>query len=482
MKKQNIYRNQSQEILSLFESAGERNKAMCIPMDYAKKDHVVMFCNGNGDILRKPFSVKNSLEGKNYLVDQVKKSCQHRGIKLQHVFFGGEDCGSYADNFISALRSDSWVVAGVNACDAKKHRDNKQASTDILDLLGICKMLLSCKGNCSPAQTGIYWNLRMLVRQRRKLVQMATGVKRRIHFLVDQIFPGFLDEKKSGIFPFSKGSLALMGNRFSVHQIRQRSRSTLSRLLARNLVHHADHCAEHLQKYTSQVLQPPAKYIATLQLALQQQVKLYICLQENIQQLEKEIAEHLAQTPGAFLTSIRGIGIVLAAGVCAEIGDPDKQKSLSQIVSYAGIVPRIKQTGGVQGKTQVKKVGKRCNRILKDYVVRSGYHIGINGPEELKLDHKRRGAQGQHADFGMSRRYLRMAMCLMRTSQTYLPKNLRDTRIPMEERAQYYVLTWSTLRDKWKKKGALEFAFDKDRLLGQWRNVVQDLYGIELEL
>ncbi|MBU1544057.1 MAG: transposase [Proteobacteria bacterium] len=482
MKKQNIYRNQSQEILSLFESAGDRNKVMCIPMDYAKKDHVVMFCSGNGDILRKPFSVKNSLEGKNYLVDQVKKSCRRRGIKLQHVFFGGEDCGSYADNFIAALRSNSWVVAGVNACDAKKHRDNKQASTDILDLLGICKMLLSCKGNCSPAQTGIYWNLRMLVRQRRKLVSMVTGVKRRIHFIVDQIFPGFLDEKKSGFFPFSRGSLALMGNRFSVHQIRKRNRATLSKFLTRNLVHHADRCAEHLQEYVSQVLQPPATRIATLQLALQQQVKLFLCLQENIQQMEMEIAEHLAQTPGAFLTSIRGIGIVLAAGVCAEIGDPGKQKSLNQLVSYAGIVPRIKQTGGVQGKTQVKKVGKRCNRILKDYVVRSGYHLGVNGPEELKLDHKRRGAQGQHADFGMSRRYLRMAMCLMRTSQTYLPKNLRETRAPMTERAQYYITTWSTLRKKWEIKGALKFAFDKDRPLGQWRNIVQGIYGIELEL
>ena len=116
---------------------------MCIPMDYAKKDHVVMFCSGNGDILRKPFSVKNSLEGKNYLVDQVKKSCRRRGINRQHVFFGGEDCGAYADNFITALRSDDWLVAGVNACDAKKHRDNKQASTDILDLLGVCKMLLN---------------------------------------------------------------------------------------------------------------------------------------------------------------------------------------------------------------------------------------------------------------------------------------------------------------------------------------------------
>ena len=93
MKKKNIFQNQSQEILSLFEMAENRSKVMCIPMDYAKKDHMVMFCNGNGKIIRKPFSIKNSPEGKDYLIDQVKKSCRHHGISPQHVFYGGEDCG-----------------------------------------------------------------------------------------------------------------------------------------------------------------------------------------------------------------------------------------------------------------------------------------------------------------------------------------------------------------------------------------------------
>ena len=46
MKKRNIYQNQSQELLQLFEEAGSSDKVMCVPMDYAKKDHLVMFCNG----------------------------------------------------------------------------------------------------------------------------------------------------------------------------------------------------------------------------------------------------------------------------------------------------------------------------------------------------------------------------------------------------------------------------------------------------
>jgi hypothetical protein len=71
MKKPSIYPDRSQELLALFEKAGNPSKLMCVPIDYAKKDHLVMFCNGNGEVLRKPFSVKNSVDGVKYLVDQV---------------------------------------------------------------------------------------------------------------------------------------------------------------------------------------------------------------------------------------------------------------------------------------------------------------------------------------------------------------------------------------------------------------------------
>jgi len=73
MKKKNIYTNQSQELLTLFEEAGNGAKVMCVPIDYAKKDHVAMLCNGHGHILRKPFFVKNSPEGIEHLIEQVTR-------------------------------------------------------------------------------------------------------------------------------------------------------------------------------------------------------------------------------------------------------------------------------------------------------------------------------------------------------------------------------------------------------------------------
>jgi transposase len=54
MKKRNVFQNQSQEILALFEMAKDRSKVMCIPIDYAKKDHLAMIFHQHPDSLE-PF-------------------------------------------------------------------------------------------------------------------------------------------------------------------------------------------------------------------------------------------------------------------------------------------------------------------------------------------------------------------------------------------------------------------------------------------
>jgi len=282
--------------------------------------------------------------------------------------------------------------------------------------------------------------------------------------------------------PFTQSSLYLMEDRFSPKQIRRRKHQKLSEILKRFGTSKAEKTAAKLQHYAAKVLHAPVDYVDTMQLSLAQHVKHIRCLKESVAQMDKEIALNLAQTQGAFLTSVRGIGLVLAAGVTAEIGNPNEQKPLNNLSSYGGIVPRVKQTGGTEGKTYTGPVAKRCNRILKDYVVKSAYHLGLHGPQDLMVDYKRRDASGQHADFGMGRRYLRMAMCLMRTSQVYLPPDLRKDDYTPEEKASYYLMNWPYLREKWKKVGALEEAFESNRPLGLWRLIVQELYDIKLKI
>jgi transposase len=374
------------------------------------------------------------------------------------------------------------LVAGVNAEDAKKQRENLQASTDRLDLLGIARMLINRRGNCAPSQSGSYRNMRTLVRHRRKLVRLATEERNRMHGLVDRLCPGFLDEKNSGLTPFAKPSLRLMEDRFSARQIARRKRSTLAGLISRAGGQQPDSVAAKLQAYAATVLHAAPQYVPTLQLSLAQHVALYRCLKDNIDALEREMAMWLAQTQGAFLMTVKGIGMVLAAGVAAEIGDASTQKPVNNLVSYAGIIPRVSQTGGPEAETYVGAVAHRCNRILKDYLVQSASHIGLHGVEDLRVDHKRRDAAGQHANYGIARRYLRIGMRLMRNSEIYLPPALRRSHAPVEARVEYYQVFWPYLLEKWKKYGAHQMAFAPENPLGQWRQMVQELYGIGLKI
>lgn len=130
---------------------------------------------------------------------------------------------------------------------------------------------------------------------------------------------------------------------------------------------------------------PPAVHrVATLQRTLAATVDLYQCLQRNALELRADAALTLATTPYVMLTSIPGIGFVLAAGLAGELGDPKHLGKLDSLCAYAGIVPSSIQTGGPDSPAVQGHVSPRCNRILKDWTVQSAQKIHLYGPPELK--------------------------------------------------------------------------------------------------
>ena len=482
MKTKSIYRSQSQPIGALFERAKEPAKVLCVPLDLAKKTHQCLFCNGQGKILKKPFAVDNTFKGLNHLLATLKRTCDSHRIAPKEVFFGAEDAGSYAANLLYALRHRGYLVVEVNAYEAKKHRENHQASNDKLDLLGIAKALLNRQGKALGEPDSITANLRQLCRQRRRLVALRTAVRNRMHCLIDRLFGGFCEEKNSGLKPFGKAALWLLAKRFSAEQMQARRTASLARALAARGVPQAQQVALKLKKLAACALPAPPEHRVALQVALAQQVQIYESLQKHIADLNVQIGYWLGHSPAAFLTTIRGIGVTLAAAVAAELGDLSKQRPLNNLCSYAGIVPRSKQSGGPQQAPRRGKVGKRSNHILKDYLVQSAQHLGMHGPEELRLDSERRQAAGQHAAFGIARRYLRLAKCLYKTHMAYLPHPLRPPSADPTQRALYYLHLWPSLREKWRRLDLLPTAFAKEQPLGKWRQIIEDTYEIKLNL
>ncbi len=478
---ESIFQRKNQDIVNLFKLAGHPSKVACVALDYAKGTHIALICNGEGRRLKAAFPVENNADGLEYLFERMDKICRKHNISHNHIFFGGEACGTYAFNFIHAIEQRGFLVISVDPKEAKNQRASFQASTDKIDLLGIAKVLLDQHGSSSSVSSESERQLRHVTRHRADLVTSKTAVSNRIHSIVDQLFPGFLDETKSGIPAFSKTSLWLMEDRFSPRQICARKLANMVRNARKNGLKKPEESIKRLQEHARTVLQPVPEWVGSLQTTLHHEVQLYRNLLLCIKQAEHEVALHLARVPAAMMTSIKGVGIILAAGVGAEIGLPEKQASVKRLTSYCGIIPRVKQTGGPQGEPHYGTVSRRCNHVLKNFIVQCGNHMGQHGPAELKEDHRRRGANGQHADFGMARRFLRIGMRLMREGTIYIPPELRE-HADADELAAYYLQSWSRLRDIWKKAGALEEAFDSKNPLGKWRNCIQELYDIKLPL
>ena len=105
-----------------------------------------------------------------------------------------------------------------------------------------------------------------------------------------------------------------------------------------------------------------------------------------------EMARCLVQTPGFYLTSFPGIGIVLAGGIMAEYGDRRHWPPVDNMASYAGIVPREKQTGGIDKAPLKGHLPMDCNRMLKDWLLQGAYHVGTTKHPMQKID----GNDGSH--------------------------------------------------------------------------------------
>ncbi|MBT7164244.1 MAG: transposase, partial [Victivallales bacterium] len=365
MSKGSIYGERSQRVRECFLGAGGADRVLVVPVDLAKTEHVAALCRGSGEYLCRPFAVHNTPAGLDLLLERVRKACSRHGIRQGDVLVGGEDPCQYAFNFIHALRLAGHPFVRVNAREAATLRNNHRATSDALALDGIAQALVQQRGWETETQDGLYSTLKLAGRSRRALVRQQTAFKNRIHRSVEVLFPCFLREERSGISPFGPASLDLMRGDFSCVRIARMRQDTLARRLRRHRVPHAEQAAAKLKALAAGTLPPTPEAVPYEMRSLTARVRMLETLQQMAAAELEEMARCLAQTPGFVLTSIPGMGVTLAAHITAEYGSPDRWASADRMASYAGIVPRQKQTGGPGRQAVVGSLPRNANRVLK---------------------------------------------------------------------------------------------------------------------
>lgn len=483
-----IYKTQCPQLQAIFEQVKSPQNVICVALDYAKSKHVALVCDGNGNILKQPFTVVNSLDGVTFLTEQIDATARRRKIPRKHIFIGGEDFPSYVENFLHCLKKLNFLILGVNALKAKQNRENEIASNDQLALLGIAKTLLSRRAQVygdprENKEDSIYLDIRNLSRSRHAQVKQSTVLSNQIHTHVDRLFPGFLDGSKSGITPFGPASLELMKDQFSCTQIARKKSAGFAQTLRRWRVQNAEETASKLIGLAKQSLPPNPLRVNSQQNSLQTLVELLECSETTARNLKIENAVLLASTPYAFLTTIPGIGFTIACGTAGELGEPRKLGKIDSLCGYSGIVAGSVQTGGPDSAPVMTKTKRRCNRQLKNWVSQASDKMSKYAHLDWRNRYTRWQENGQHALFAGGRRYLRLVKMLTVNQTAYQSLAARQSDATKEIRAQDAEETWKILLQKWQTiPNYQEVAFGEDKPLGMWRRLMIELYESDMPL
>lgn len=117
-------------------------------------------------------------------------------------------------------------------------------------------------------------------------------------------------------------------------------------------------------------LPPYTRESVETQLELLDQVETHICW------CEKKVEEVVKKTPAmALLITLPGVGSILAVVIAMEIGEVRRFPSPHHLASYAGTVPRIRESGG---KSFHGKVRPDVNRYLKWALVEAASIVVMN--------------------------------------------------------------------------------------------------------
>jgi transposase len=140
-----------------------------------------------------------------------------------------------------------------------------------------------------------------------------------------------------------------------------------------------------------------------------------------VKRSEEMIYQNIKQTPTYnILISIPGIGPVTAAAIMAEVGDFKRFKTSKQLISYAGLYPKERSTGGKQHFVGMSKGG---SRILRYSIVEAAMRIRDTDKTRRLYSHYaaalERGKTAKQARIVVAHKMLSIAWFLVANQKPY---------------------------------------------------------------
>ena len=357
-----------------------------VGIDISKYKHDCIIINEDtGEIVRNVFSFDNSRTGFNQFINVLKTLDPKIKKKI-----GFESTGHYQNNLKIFLENEGLDFMELNALLVHKFKSSQTlrgVKTDKTDARLIAEYL--CKVEFKPYPKIVYniLALRSLCKRHFDLINERTKYLIRITNFLDRTFP----ELK----PFLKGNIKSNTMMYLLHNY-----GIPSKIANMNIQSYNNLRKESYGKFSvAQFYQLKELAKNTIGFSYETDVfeinsllRNYDLIQEEISLVENEITTYISKIDSKIPT-IKGIGLVSAATIIAEIEDISRFDSPDRLLAYAGLDPRLYQSGTQEFKGKMNKKG---SVVLRRVLMNSAESILIFNPVFYEYYRKKREEGKSH--------------------------------------------------------------------------------------
>jgi transposase len=341
--------------------------------------------------------------------------------------------GWYLAHYLKYRLNDSPTNAQVYVLNARKVARFKKGydslpKTDRLDAWVIADHLRFGRLPQEVKDSVQYEALQRLTRTRFHLMK---DISREKTYFLNQVFLKFSSLRQDN--PFSKTfgatSLAVI-QELEPEQIASMSMEELIDFLKDKGKNHFDNpeeIAQYLKKLARSSYRLDKAMTDPVNLSMSVTLSVIQHMESEVKKLDKEIAKlmkPIAQT----LTSVNGIGDVLAAGMIAEIGDIKRFNNHNALAKYSGLTWNKYQSGEFEAEDTHRML--TGNKYLRYYLIQATDSVRKRDPEYREFYQKKYDEvlkhQHKRALVLTARKLVRLVYSLLSTRQLYTPSERRD--------------------------------------------------------
>lgn len=386
-----------------------------VGIDVAKRNHEVTVITSEGQVVCKAFRISNTCTGYNRMMERLGKLTNLKG----QFIFAMESTAHYWLALYTRLKKNGYQVVILNPIQTHTMREMflRKSKTDAKDSLVIAEVIRFGRYAASNVPQEKLLALKELCRNRSYLMDLASDLKRKTVALLDRVFPEYETQFDS---IFCKSSLAVLNKYPTPQKLANANLSKLTEILWTSSNGHFGEWKalemKALARNSFGIADCEGAYSALILLMLEQ----IHTLQEKCGALEAQIGALLQQFDTT-LTTILGIGAILAATILSEIGDISRFSSADKLAAYIGVDPAVNQSGEFVG-THVH-MSKRGSPYLRRAVWMASVGAVQRDPM-FKAYYEKKAAEGLRymSIIGhVTKKMTAVIYAIMRDNKAYVP-------------------------------------------------------------